>query len=358
MKKNTSNRTEILLLKFLLGLYIVLCLIIAGLNYGLAPGASEEVRELTLRIWHFYENQFKTFLIIIGSILTIRIQNKKASMHKRNLLGFICAAAVLHIIGPAATGISDLYFFSMPLPWSTSALQLMTDQSQFYQKYFPLWGASGISAVLVFYGIVSLIVFGGTLIMGRRWQCSTLCLFNGFISEVFTPAFPFFGKKKKIGKTGRRLFSITRWCFLTAGISFTLFWIYSVFFSYNNDMAEILAKVEVYKYLSIELLMAMFFWIAFTGRGYCYYCPLGTVLGGISGIAGQKIHSDGPDCISCRKCDKTCPMNIDISTEAQKGEPIISSMCVGCGHCIDNCPTDTLRYSTSILEKLKGKKTK
>ncbi|MDZ7837343.1 MAG: hypothetical protein U5N58_05000 [Actinomycetota bacterium] len=60
-------------------------------------------------------------------------------------------------------------------------------------------------------------------------------------------------------------------------------------------MLEILAlisKIEVYKYLGAELLMMMFFWVAFIARGYCYYCPLGTVLALLAKISGQKIKTD------------------------------------------------------------------
>ncbi|MBE6067196.1 MAG: hypothetical protein E7211_05755 [Clostridium lundense] len=51
----------------------------------------------------------------------------------------------------------------------------------------------------------------------------------------------------------------------------------------------------------------MFFWVAFIGRGYCYYCPLGTVLGIIGKAAGQKITTDNAKCAQCSKCNSACP---------------------------------------------------
>jgi hypothetical protein len=48
-----------------------------------------------------------------------------------------------------------------------------------------------------------------------------------------------------------------------------------------------LETFETYKYLITELLLAMFFWIALVGRGYFYYCPLGTVLGWVGRAAGR-----------------------------------------------------------------------
>ncbi len=50
--------------------------------------------------------------------------------------------------------------------------------------------------------------------------------------------------------------------------------------------------------------MMMFFWIAFIGRGYCYFCPLGTVLSLFAKIAGQKIKTDNTKCVNYNKCNK------------------------------------------------------
>ena len=298
MGKMEKKLWEVTTLKVLLLIYITLCLIIAGLNYSLGSSVTEATHQLITKIWQFYENQFKTFLIIISSWLTIRIIGKRSKMQKKNLIGFICAALFIHIIGPFLTANNDLYFFSMPLPWSTTALQLMVE-SDFYIRHVPLWGLSGISAALFIYLIITIIVFLGTLIYGRRWQCSTLCLFNGFISEAFSPAFPILRKKKNAGAKIIPLLKILKWFLLAISLFFVLFWIYSIILKdFNYPLATLLAKIEIYKYLSIELLMAMFLWVAFTGRGYCYYCPLGTVLGGISQIAGQKISTDKTECMT------------------------------------------------------------
>ncbi len=341
---------EVKTLKGLLLVYITLCLIIAGLNYGLGSSVSNDIRQMITKIWQFYENQFKVFLILIGSWLTIRVTGERSKMQKRNLIGFICAALFIHIIGPFLTSNNDLYFFAMPLPWSTTALQLMV-KSDFYIRHVPIWGVSGISVVLVVYLAITVIVFLGTLVFGRRWQCSFLCLFNGFVAEIFSPAFPFIGKKKNKGARRFPLLTVMKWLLLIADLFFVAFWIYLIVSKKSNlSLSTLLAKVETYKYLSTELLMAMFLWIIFTGRGYCYYCPLGTVLSGISRIAGQKIVTDKTECIQCKKCDKVCPMNISISALAGEKKAVVDSRCVGCGHCVDVCPVNTLEYSTKILD--------
>ncbi|KNZ42620.1 4Fe-4S binding protein [Acetobacterium bakii] len=343
---------ELRILKIILWIYIILCLVIAGLNYGYASQASPEVAAFITWFWHFYENWIKMAFIILGSFLTLRIigASKRTTMRKRNLTGFIIAALVVHIISPLLLNNTELYFFTMPLPWTTTPLQLLDPGSSFYLSRLPVWGITGISAALVFYVCFSVIVTIGTLLFGRRWQCSTLCLFNGFASEVFAPAFPLVGKKKKAGSRGLRVFSVLRWIFLFMALFFTLYWILYLLGVSLPGNIETIGKIELYKYLSAELLMAMFFWVAFIGRGYCYYCPLGTVLGLLGKIVGQKIITNNTKCIECGQCNDVCPMSIDIKNRAKDGKSVKELRCVGCGHCVDICPTMTLSYSTNFIE--------
>ena len=98
-------------------------------------------------------------------------------------------------------------------------------------------------------------------------------------------------------------------------------------------------------------MMAMFFWVAYKGRAYCYYCPLGTILALLGRVAGQEIVTNQTKCIQCGKCNEVCPMSIDIKSNAKKGEAVKNLRCVGCGHCVDVCPSQTLDYTTRFLKK-------
>lgn len=346
-----ERNKDLFLLKTILWVYIILCVVIAGLNYGYVKSAPESVAKFITSAWHFYENWIKTLFIIIASVLTLRIINKsrRTTMRKRNLIGFIIAALVVHIFTPFLLNNNEIYFFTMPLPWTTTPLQLLHEGSSFYASRFPLWGAAGTASVMVFYAIASAIVILGTLLFGRRWQCSTLCLFNGFASEVFEPAFPLIGRRKKPRSKSLKILWAMKVLFLIMALFFTLYWILLLFGISIFEDYILMGKVEIYKYLSAELLMMMFFWIVFTGRGYCYYCPLGTVLGLLGKLSGQKIVTNHSSCIRCGQCNATCPMTIDIQSKATAGEPVTSLNCVGCGHCVDTCPTQTLAYKTHFL---------
>ncbi|UYO64485.1 4Fe-4S binding protein [Acetobacterium wieringae] len=351
----TKASSEIKALKAILWVYIILCLIIAGLNFGYVSRATPEVAAFIAWLWGFYENWVKTSFIVIGSFLTLRIigASGRTEMRKRNLTGFIVMALVVHIVGPILLDNQELYFFAMPLPWTTIPLQLMDPNTTFYLKYLPVFGLTGIALALAFYLLITIVVLVGTLLWGRRWQCATLCLFNGFASEVFDPVMPLLGTRKKLKARGLKLFAILRWLFLAVAIGFTVYWVlYLLGLPLANS--ETVAKIETYKYLAAELLMAMFFWVAFSGRGYCYYCPLGTVVGLLGKLVGQQITTNQSNCIQCGRCNVACPMTIDLKSRAATGRPVSELRCVGCGHCVDSCPTETLAYSTRFLEHFKS----
>lgn len=355
MRKTGS--VELRILKGILWVYIILCLVIAGLNYGYASKASPEVAEFINSFWHFYENWIKTVFILAGSILTLRIiGTDRKVLRKKNLIGFGVAALAVHIIGPLILHNKELYFFAMPLPWTTTPLQLLEPESSFYLSRFPVWGIAGISASLLFYICVSAVIFVGTILFGRRWQCSTLCLFNGFAAEVFEPAFPLLGKRKRLTHKKIEIFTWLRWLFLAGALFFTVWWILYLSGIRVPGHFETISSIEVYKYLAAELMVMMFFWVVFSGRGYCYYCPLGTVLAFLSRLSGQHIVTDRTKCVQCNQCNLACPMGIDIKTQAQSKKPVRDLRCVGCGHCIDACTTRTLAYTTGFLSWMEKRK--
>ena len=352
MKGKTIEKT---ILKVVLWVYIFLCIGIAGLNYGYAPRADVATAKFLTWFWHFYENWVKTAFILVASILTIRItsHSRRTTLRRRNLIGFVLSALIVHIALPLVSGNSEWYFFTMPLPWTTTPLQLFDQGSAFYMSRMSVWGPAGIVGVLIFYGIATAVIILGTVLFGRRLQCSTLCLFNGFAAEVFDPAMPLVGTAHKLSRKQKTLLTIARWVFLSVACFFSLWWTASLLGFTSTSARAVLAKSETYIYLAGELLMAMFFWVAFLGRGYCYYCPLGTVLSGLARIGGQRIDTNLTQCIKCGRCTAICPMSIDVSTVAGKRMAVKNSLCVGCGHCVDECPTKTLRYTTTVLDKLR-----
>lgn len=342
------------LLKIILWIYIILCFIIAGLNYGYASNAPKPVAETITWIWLIYENWIKTIFIVLCGFLTIKIvgNSKRTFMRKRNLIGFAVSALCIHIILPFVSNNYDLYFYAMPLPWASTPLQLFDANAALYQSNLLSWGIYGISSAIIFFIAISIVVLVGTFLFGRRFQCSTICLFNGFAAEIFEPAIPLIGKKKVFKPKTLKFLGIIRWLSLAVALFFVIYWVLLLLGVKLPWDSNSIAKAETYKYLAADLLIAIFFWIAFMGRGYCYYCPLGTVLSLFSKIANQRITTDNTKCIRCNKCNKACPMSIDIVSKAVVGQPVKDIRCVGCAHCVDECPTENLSYSTKFIDRI------
>ena len=89
-------------------------------------------------------------------------------------------------------------------------------------------------------------------------------------------------------------------------------------------------------------------------RPWCrYLCPYGALLGLFNKIRIFKITRNPATCISCGKCDKACPMGINVS----KQEKITSHQCISCYECTSEvqCPVaDTVNMQTgSFKVKLK-----
>lgn len=91
--------------------------------------------------------------------------------------------------------------------------------------------------------------------------------------------------------------------------------------------------------LGITLLMSLF-----VERPWCKYaCPYGGLLGLISKISIFKIRRSESKCISCGKCDRECPMLIDIS----KKKKVTDTLCNRCMKCTSDegtCPIDDTCY--------------
>ena len=54
------------------------------------------------------------------------------------------------------------------------------------------------------------------------------------------------------------------------------------------------------------------------------------------------------DGVSCGKCNKVCPMGIQVSEMISEGQ-VKSMECIQCGACIDGCPKKVLSYG--MIEK-------
>ncbi|MDD3928401.1 MAG: 4Fe-4S binding protein [Sphaerochaeta sp.] len=340
-----TDRT-LVALRLLLGFYILLSLVLAALNQG----TNEEIARKVAPWWHFSENELKTALILVCGYLTLSIKKKKGRITKQkaNLAFLFATALCIHILLPLFTGNPELYFFAMPLPWTTLPLQAGFEQSSFFQSHQYTLGLDGIAWAIAFFWVYSACIAIGTILLGRRLHCSHLCLFNGFAAEVFDLAIPLFGKRKRPSAKMLKHLDWLRYLFLGIALLFTIFWLYPAKHLPSQSIS-VMRTLELIWYLGANLILAMGFWVASQPRRYCHLCPLGTVLALLAKLGGMRITTAKTSCIGCGACDRACPATISIMAMAREGKPVISDRCVGCGHCIDACPQKTLGYETGFL---------
>jgi ferredoxin len=53
-----------------------------------------------------------------------------------------------------------------------------------------------------------------------------------------------------------------------------------------------------------------------------------------------RVKCDKSKCINCKKCIKSCPMNVDMLNDSRKRK--YGTECILCGNCIRNCPKNAL----------------
>ena len=79
----------------------------------------------------------------------------------------------------------------------------------------------------------------------------------------------------------------------------------------------------------------------------CWMAPFmifGYKVGRLLHLPQLKIKSKKENCISCKKCEKVCPMSLNVTELLHKGE-IKSAECILCGECVKTCPKEVLKYN-------------
>lgn len=76
-------------------------------------------------------------------------------------------------------------------------------------------------------------------------------------------------------------------------------------------------------------------------RAFCkYLCPITVFLKPMSYFSLFRVKCDKEKCISCGKCKKVCPMDVDITDNSRKRKN--GTECILCFECKNNCPKDAL----------------
>ncbi len=91
-------------------------------------------------------------------------------------------------------------------------------------------------------------------------------------------------------------------------------------------------------YYALGIILA----VAFKdNRAFCkYICPITVFLKPMSYFSLLRIKCNKEKCISCGKCKKICPMNVDMTDNSRNRKN--ATECILCFECVKNCPKNAL----------------
>lgn len=76
-------------------------------------------------------------------------------------------------------------------------------------------------------------------------------------------------------------------------------------------------------------------------RAFCkYVCPITVFLKPASYFSLLRVKCDTEKCISCGKCKRVCPMDVDVTDPSRKRKN--GTECILCMECVKSCPTKAL----------------
>ncbi len=76
-------------------------------------------------------------------------------------------------------------------------------------------------------------------------------------------------------------------------------------------------------------------------RAFCkYICPITVFFKPMSYFSLMRVQCDHTKCVSCGKCKKVCPMDVDMTDNARSRKN--GTECILCMECVKNCPKKAL----------------
>ena len=166
----------------------------------------------------------------------------------------------------------------------------------------------------------------GPIFFGRGW-CGYAC-WTGMILDLL----PY-----KVPQTERKKIGYIR--YLTFGVSLIFV---SLLFIFKVDDIEYIMFLSFIignvLYYLIGILLAFIFK---DNRAFCkYICPVTVFLKPASYFSVMRIKCDKDKCISCGKCKRNCPMNVDMLDNSRKRKN--GTECILCLKCASECPKKAL----------------
>lgn len=166
----------------------------------------------------------------------------------------------------------------------------------------------------------------GPLVFGRGW-CGYAC-WTAMVLDFLPYKVPA-GPRRKIG-----------WIrYVTFVLSFVF--VLALFLARTGNIEKIMFVAFIVGnviYYAVGIILAYLFG---DNRAFCkYVCPVTVFLKPMSYFSLLRITCDKNKCVSCGKCKKVCPMDVDVTDNSRKRKN--GTECILCMECVKNCPKKAL----------------
>jgi polyferredoxin len=166
----------------------------------------------------------------------------------------------------------------------------------------------------------------GPLVFGRGW-CGYAC-WTAMILDFLPYKVPS-GPRKGIG-----------WIrYVTFVIS--LIFVSALFLANVGNIERIMFWAFIISnllYYAVGIILALAFK---DNRAFCkYICPVTVFMKPMSYFSWLRIKCDKSKCVSCGKCKRVCPMDVDVTDNSRARKN--GTECILCFECVKECPKDAL----------------
>ncbi|MBQ1821356.1 MAG: 4Fe-4S binding protein [Clostridia bacterium] len=167
----------------------------------------------------------------------------------------------------------------------------------------------------------------GPLIFGRGW-CGYAC-WTAMVLDFLPYKIPKAPRKKKLG--------VLRYVTFAASLAFVA----ALFLAHVGNIERIMFWAFIIGnavYYAAGIILAFVFK---DNRAFCkYLCPITVFLKPMSYFSLFRVKCDHEKCVSCGKCKRVCPMNVDVTDNSRRREN--GTECILCMECVKNCPKKAL----------------
>ena len=166
----------------------------------------------------------------------------------------------------------------------------------------------------------------GPLLFGRAW-CGYAC-WTAMILELL----PY-----KVPKNPRKRIGFIKYIFFAVSLGFGVI----LFFKKVPYMGNIMFWSFVAGNILYYGIGIIFAFVFKDNRAFCkYICPITVFLKPASYFSLLRVKIDTEKCISCKRCKKVCPMDVDMVNNSRKR--LNGTECILCLNCIEECPKRAL----------------